>query len=140
MGDRVYRYNFPAPASEAEAIRRRRQLGTDISNIETQLASRNVRDPKTGQRLEDRDYWTWRQAALTARAAKVEEKRFLDGYLAERQASHPSAGQNKTLVLRCLSALLDGRRHPELAREVEAAIRAAEGVEPAAIVPAEEGG
>ncbi|MFB3883476.1 MAG: hypothetical protein ACE149_19595 [Armatimonadota bacterium] len=76
---------FPEPATSREAERKVIELQNAVSEIEAQLSSRNRRDPMTGQRLDSHAYWEWRRRAISARALKAAELRFVNNWLREHR-------------------------------------------------------
>ncbi len=72
---------FPEPASVREAERKVLELQNAVAEIEAQLSSRNRKDPMTGQRLDCHAYWEWRRRAISARALRTAELRFVNDWL-----------------------------------------------------------
>jgi hypothetical protein len=77
---KIGKYSFPEPTSIQEAQARLAAVAVERKELQTQLGNRNRTDP-SGRRLSSQEYWTWRQKAAAALAAKEAEQAVLKLWL-----------------------------------------------------------
>lgn len=75
----------------AELEQRYHECVSQAARIETQLADRNRVRTQTGDRMSDKDYWTWRGSATHALQLTLEEQRSLKAQLKGARAELTAA-------------------------------------------------
>ena len=71
---------FNIPQTLDDAYTRRDRLQSEVEDIQTQLTSRDRRGPD-GNRLSRQDYLIWKQRAKFALNLRLDEIRFLKGWI-----------------------------------------------------------
>lgn len=89
--------DYVAPQTREEADRRRDELVIAIQDMQQQMANRNKLGPD-GRRLEEHEYWSWRNKARIAHLARLEELRRIKAWIRE-DSSRPTATSDEGQVL-----------------------------------------
>lgn len=85
--------SFKEPADYDEHDRRRNELCAEVDRLSTAISNRDARD-ESGRRMDSRQYWQWRQAAVTKLDALRRELRFLKDW--RKRVHDEKPGRNKS--------------------------------------------